>query len=84
MSVLEHAKFRAGYDFLCIRAQVGEGENSENLKQDCQWWTDIQKQTSEQQRELLFNQSKQSAKKKRSRPKSRQAAKKKKVEKSGL
>lgn len=84
MAVLEHAKFRAGYDFLCIRAQVGEGENSENLKQDCQWWTDIQKHTAEQQRELLFNQSKQTGRKKRSRPKSRHVAKKKKIEQAEL
>ncbi len=80
MSVLEHAKFRAAYDFLCIRAQVGEGENSENLKQDCQWWTDIQKQTAEQQRELLFSQAKHTTRKKRTRRKT----KKKKVEQAEL
>jgi len=80
MSVLEHAKFRAAYDFLCIRAQAGEAENNENLKQDCQWWTDIQKQTAEQQRELLFNQSKHTARKKRT----RHNTKKKKIEKSEL
>lgn len=64
MSVLEHEKFRAGYDFLCIRAQADEDAGSVSddavdshvsLKQDCQWWTDIQKQTAEQQRNALFN-----------------------------
>jgi poly(A) polymerase len=65
MSVLEHAKFRAGYDFLCIRAQAGEGEQTENLKRDSQWWTDIQKQTAEQQKNAIFNQPKTGAKKKR-------------------
>ena len=55
LSVLEHPKFRAGYDFLCIRAQSG---SDENLKQDCQWWTDIQKQTAEQQKNTLYGSSK--------------------------
>ena len=80
MSVLEHAKFRAAYDFLCIRAQVSEAENNENLKQDCQWWTDIQKQTAEQQRNTLFSQSKHTTRKKRA----RHNTKKKKVEKPEL
>ena len=84
MSVLEHAKFRAAYDFLCIRAQVSEDANNENLKQDCQWWTDIQKQTAEQQKNLLFSQPKRASGKKRARPKSRHVAKKKKVEKPEL
>jgi len=60
LSVLEHAKFRAGYDFLCIRAQAGE-----EVDRDCQWWTDIQKQTPEQQRNVLFSQPKQTGRKKR-------------------
>ena len=84
MSVLEHAKFRAAYDFLCIRAQVSEDANNENLKQDCQWWTDIQKQTAEQQNNMLFSQPKRASRKKRARPKSRHVEKKKKVEKPEL
>ncbi len=80
MSVLEHAKFRAAYDFLCIRVQTGEDVNNESLKQDCQWWTDIQKQTAEQQRETLFTQAKQTSRKKRSRRQSMHVAEKKKVE----
>lgn len=76
MTVLEHAKFRAAYDFLCIRAQVEEGTNSNNLKQDCQWWTEIQKQTAEQQINTILGQVKRATRKKRARPK------KKKVEKS--
>lgn len=55
MAVLEHAKFRAAYDFLCIRAQAGETVANGNLKQDCQWWTDLQKQTAEQQKKALFS-----------------------------
>lgn len=53
-SVLQHEKFRAGYDFLCIRAQADEGAMGDALKQDCKWWTDIQKQTAEQQKNTLF------------------------------
>ena len=59
-AVLEHAKFRAGYDFLCIRAQAGEKVTDGNLEQDCQWWTDIQKQNTEQQKNALFSSSKTS------------------------
>ncbi len=36
-AVLEHAKFRAGYDFLCLRAKAGEP-----VQDDCDWWTQIQ------------------------------------------
>ena len=55
IAVLEHEKFRAGYDFLCIRAQAVENTADDNLQQDCQWWTEIQQQTAEQQRKLLFS-----------------------------
>lgn len=55
LAVLEHPKFRAGYDFLCIRAKSGEMIANGDLKQDCQWWTDIQKQDAEQQNKALFS-----------------------------
>jgi len=67
MSVLEHEKFRAGYDFLCIRAQAGEDARDADIKQDCKWWTEIQKQTKEQQKNTLFNQPNKGTKKKRAR-----------------
>ena len=54
MSVLEHEKFRAGYDFLCIRAQAGETTEDSDLEEDCKWWTDIQKQSAEQQKNAMF------------------------------
>ncbi len=59
LSVLHHEKFRAGYDFLCIRAQATEDSAGKdvphnNLRQDCKWWTDIQTQTVEQQKNTLF------------------------------
>ena len=75
LSVLEHEKFRAGYDFLCIRAEAGELATQGDLKQDCHWWTEIQKQNKDQQRNLLFNQPKKSSGKKRTKT----TAKKKQV-----
>lgn len=36
-NVLEHPRFRAAYDFLAIRAEVGEAD-----AELVQWWTDIQ------------------------------------------
>ena len=60
MSVLEHEKFRAGYDFLCIRVEAHESADDEindELKKDCKWWTDIQKQSAEQQKNALFSSS---------------------------
>ena len=44
-SVFEHPKFRAGYDFLCLRAKAGEISDM-----DCQWWTEFQEKTPEVQR----------------------------------
>ncbi|GAA0810853.1 polynucleotide adenylyltransferase PcnB [Colwellia asteriadis] len=35
----EHPKFRAGYDFLLLRAEI---EQSAELKELAQWWTDFQ------------------------------------------
>jgi len=76
MAVLEHEKFRAGYDFLCIRAQAGEQVSDADLSADCQWWTEIQKQPAEKQKNALFSTAGKSgsAKKKRRR---RSPAKKK-------
>ena len=78
MAVLEHEKFRAGYDFLCIRVKAGEVSADQDLKRDCEWWTDIQKQTAEQQKNALFSQARKPGKKKRS----GQSTKKKKAKKS--
>lgn len=55
LSVLEHEKFRAGYDFLCIRARAGEPRSTQDLQADCQWWTDIQELSAEEQRNRLFS-----------------------------
>jgi len=38
-------RFRASYDFLLLREQSGETQ----LKELCEWWTDIQKADEEEQ-----------------------------------
>lgn len=62
MSVLQHPKFRAGYDFLCLRAKAGE-----DVAQDCQWWTELQEKSEEQQQKALIHQNKGRSKKPRRR-----------------
>ena len=47
-SVLHHPKFRAAYDFLCLRANAGETEVD-----DCRWWTELQEKNPEQQKKIL-------------------------------
>lgn len=37
--LLEHPRFRAGYDFLCLRSYVGEISDEK-----CRWWTNYQKE----------------------------------------
>ncbi len=41
LRLLGHPRFRAGYDFLCLRAQSGE-----DLEASCQWWTEYQEKYS--------------------------------------
>ena len=47
-SFLGHPRFRAAYDFHCLRASVNDGVTTE----DCQWWTDFQKQDEEGKLEM--------------------------------
>jgi poly(A) polymerase len=37
LSILKHPRFRAGYDFLLLRAQAGEN----NLAEEADWWTEF-------------------------------------------
>ncbi len=37
LRLLEHPRFRAAYDFFCLRAKVGEVDAA-----DCRWWTELQ------------------------------------------
>lgn len=62
-AVLHHPKFRAGYDFLCLRANAGETEVD-----DCRWWTELQEKNPEQQKKIISAQQ-QAPRRRRSRPK---------------
>ena len=47
-ALLEHHKFRAAYDFMCLRSKAGE------LTDDsCEWWTRIQTMSTDEQERLL-------------------------------
>ncbi len=59
LSVLEHPRFRAAYDFLLLRANAGD----EQIAADVDWWTQFLK-TNDPERETLFS---PVARKKRSR-----------------
>jgi poly(A) polymerase len=47
-AVLQHPKFRAAYDFLCLRANAGEMPVD-----DCRWWTELQQKNPEQQKKII-------------------------------
>jgi len=53
--MLERARFRAGYDFLVLRAEAGE-----KVKDEADWWTNFQ-QADESQRAQLLDQGRSSA-----------------------
>ena len=46
--LMGHARFRAAYDFFCLRARSGEA-----LQEDCEWWTRIQEVDGEGQRRMI-------------------------------
>jgi poly(A) polymerase len=43
-TLLSHPRFRAAYDFFCLRTQAGE----EGAEGDCEWWTAFQHATPEE------------------------------------
>ncbi len=43
-----HRRFRAGYDFLCLRA-----EEEESLRECADWWTEYQEQDEAKQQEMI-------------------------------
>jgi len=47
-SVFSHQRFRAAYDFLCLRSAAGE-----NVEKDCQFWTHLQTLDEDEQNKLL-------------------------------
>ncbi len=50
-SLFDHPKFRAGYDFLCLRAKAGEISDK-----DCHWWTEFQENSPEAQKRKAASQ----------------------------
>lgn len=48
----EHPKFRAGYDFLLLRAEI---EQSETLIEQAKWWTDFQDVSTDAQAQMVKN-----------------------------
>lgn len=65
-ALLEHPKFRAAYDFLCLRANAGESPVD-----DCRWWTELQEKSPEQQKQIISAQKPGSGKR---RPRKRRPA----------
>ena len=48
LQFLNHPRFRAAYDFMCLRAQTGEVDEA-----DCHWWTKIQTASHQEQRKMI-------------------------------
>jgi poly(A) polymerase len=46
--LLAHPRFRAAYDFLCLRADAGE-----NVRSQAQWWTEVQEKTPEEREDMV-------------------------------
>ena len=47
VNFLDNKRFRAAYDFMCLRASSGEP-----LQDDCEWWTLFQKVDADEQLEM--------------------------------
>jgi len=47
-SVFAHQRFRAAYDFLCLRSAAGE-----DVEKDCQFWTKLQEMPADKQQKAL-------------------------------
>jgi poly(A) polymerase len=67
--LLQHHKFRAAYDFMCLRSHAGE------LSDDsCEWWTALQVATPEAQEKMLMQPADGSEKKPRKRRRHKKSA----------
>lgn len=64
ITLVNHPRFRAAYDFLLLRHQSGEQE----LEELCQWWTDFQEQNDEARKGMLH---KEPGRRRRRRPRRR-------------
>lgn len=66
-NIMEHPRFRAGYDFLLLRANAGE----EQLKPIAQWWTEFINSNTEERKTLLSPNSQSSKPSRRRRQKNK-------------
>ncbi len=48
LNLMLHPRFRAAYDFMCLRARSGELD-----EEDCVWWTRIQTLSEQEQRKMV-------------------------------
>ena len=69
LNLLEHRRFRAAYDFMILRAEVGDVE-----KHVADFWTDVQTQNAEQRLESFAIGPREKSGKRRRRPRRRKAA----------
>ena len=51
LRLLSHPRFRAAYDFFCLRARSGEA-----LVEECEWWTRLQEASPEEQLRMVEGQ----------------------------
>ena len=70
IKLLEHRRFRAAYDFMLLRAEIGEID-----KETATFWTEVQEQNAEQRLQSFEIGADNSPRKKRRRPRRRRAAK---------
>jgi poly(A) polymerase len=62
LKLLTHPKFRAAYDFLCLRAHSGE-----DLQEECEWWTEFQTKGEAEQKQSVAVKKKRSRRRPRNR-----------------
>jgi poly(A) polymerase len=65
LALLEHQRFRAAYDFMCLRGHAGE----DKLVELCDWWTHFQASNEDERRALQPNKS--GSRRRRHRPRKR-------------
>jgi poly(A) polymerase len=66
MVLLTHPRFRAAYDFLCLRAEAGE-----NVRANADWWTEIQEKNPEERQQMVTTDSRPGQRRRRSRTRRR-------------
>jgi len=68
--LLEHQRFRAAYDFMCLRGQAGE----EELVDLCDWWTHFQASNEDERSAASKPKNQNGSRRRRNRPRKRKPA----------